>query len=773
MRELAIAYGASCHAKSWSNKVVSFKELCERLKNTIRTPETVSEYKKMKKADRDSAKDKGGFVGGMLSQGRRRIENVKFRSMLTLDADSAPAGFIDLYCSKAEYASCLYTTHSHTPGAVRARIIVPLSRDVSAEEYVALSRYFAKEWVIDYFDICSYKPNQLMYWPTTPADGEYVFRCTDGEWLDPDKVLAAHPDWRDISTLPTCKKESVAKEYSKKKQKDPLAKKGVVGAYCRAHSITDVMENELSGVYSPSANGSGRYDYIKGESTAGVVVYDDKFVYSHHATDPAGGMLLNAFDLVRIHRFGNEEGSFSAMSDYATQDAEVKAELSREKREMAQAEFANWQEGLVYLKNGELANTLGNLQLILENDENINSIRLNRLADNMEITGKVPWRHYSKFWRDADDAQLICYIDRAYGNFSARNYQIAVAKVTDDRGYHPIIDYFESLPEWDGEKRIERLLIDYLGANDNQYVRAVTRKTICAAAARVLQPGIKFDNILVLNGPQGIGKSTLISKLGQDWYSDSLSLTDMNDKTAAEKLQGYWLMEIGELAGMKKADVDRVKAFISRQDDKYRASFGRRVTPHPRQCVFFGTTNTETGYLRDVTGNRRFWTVKTPGGQESHPWDLTEDDVKQIWAEALVLVKAGEKLYLDTDVEQQAKVEQREAMEYDDREGLVAAFLEKLLPENWEDMGIYDRREFISGSDNPMLPEGKIVRVEVCNMEIWCECFGKKKEDITSADSYRIAAIMAKIKDWERTPLRRSLKIYGRQRIYVRTKCVH
>ncbi|WKB37226.1 virulence-associated E family protein [Terrilactibacillus sp. S3-3] len=155
--------------------------------------------------------------------------------------------------------------------------------------------------------------------------------------------------------------------------------------------------------------------------------------------------------------------------------------------------------------------------------------------------------------------------------------------------------------------------MDYLGASDNPYVRAVTRKTLCAAIARVLTPGIKFDSMLVLNGPQGAGKSTLIAKLGGDWFSDSLSLSDTKDKTAAEKLQGYWILEIGELAGLKKAEVETLRSFLSRQNDIYRASFGRRATPHLRQCVFFGTTNAEKGYLRDTTGNRRFWPVKTPG----------------------------------------------------------------------------------------------------------------------------------------------------------------
>lgn len=254
-------------------------------------------------------------------------------------------------------------------------------------------------------------------------------------------------------------------------------------------------------------------------------------------------------------------------------------------------------------------------------------IVFNQLADGMEIRDPVPWKHPSKFWRDADDAQLICYVDEKYGTFSQRNYSIAVAKVVDDRSYHPIRDFFQNLPEWDGVKRVETALVDYLGAEDTPYVRAVTRKLLCAAYVRVHNPGIKFDNMIVLNGDQGIGKSTFIAKLGGEWYSDSLNLSDMNDKTAAEKLQGYWILEIGELAGMKKADLDKVKAFISRQDDKYRASFGRRVTPHPRQCVFFGTTNNENGYLRDITGNRRYWNVKVTGRGKHKAWELDDDTV--------------------------------------------------------------------------------------------------------------------------------------------------
>ena len=415
-----------------------------------------------------------------------------------------------------------------------------------------------------------------------------------------------------------------------------------------------------------------------------------------------------------------------------------------------------------------MINSLHNITIILENDPALQPLVFNQLADGMEIKGEVPWKHPARFWRDADDAQLISYVDTNYGTFSQRNYVIAVTKVADDRSYHPIREHLQSLPPWDGTPRLDTLLVDYLGAEDTEYVRAITRKTLCAAVARVYNPGMKFDHILVLNGPQGVGKSTLIAKLGGDWYSDSLSLSDMNDKTAAEKLQGFWLLEIGELAGMRKADIDKVKAFITRQDDKYRASFGRRVTPHPRQCVFFGTTNTENGYLRDVTGNRRFWTVKTPGTTARRTWQLTDDDIHQIWAEAMVVLKAGEKLYLDPNLEGQARDEQRNAMEQDDREGLVRTYLDILLPEKWNEMNIYDRKSYIRDPDEPTSPRGVYQRETASNMEIWCECFGKPKEDLKPSDSYAITAIMERIDGWSKSGGYDRLPLYGKQRIYKR-----
>ena len=764
MRELAFCLGNSRAALVWHPGKMTMDALWEKLQNPIRTAETAAEYHAMKKNERDAVKDKGGFFAGTLKGTRRRATEVISRSMITLDHDRLKPGCFDAFAFK--HCAIVYTTHSHTPEAPRARILVPLTRDVTPDEYNAIARYLADEIGMDTVDLCSFKINQLMYWPTASSDGEYICRRYEGDWLDPDVFLAAHPNWQDCSSLPTAPGEKEAVERECKRQADPLTKEGIVGAFCRAYSIQEAMQTFLSDVYEPTTD-ENRWGYTKSASIPGVMIYDGKFAYSHHASDPACGKLCNAYDLVGTHLF---DGDFTQMAEFAAKDEKVRTLALKERQERAVEEFSeekDWKAKLVRQKKStQLENSLYNIKLIMQNDPYMKNIVFNQLADGMEIKGEVPWSHPGKFWRDADDAQLICYVDDHYGTFSARNYDIAVAKAVDDRSYHPIREYFAALPPWDGVARVDTLLIDYLGAVDNPYTRAVSRKVLCAAYRRIKEPGIKFDYMPVLNGAQGIGKSTFIANLGMDWFSDSLTLSDMNDKTAAEKLQGYWILEIGELAGMKKADLDKVKAFVSRVDDKYRASFGRRVTSHPRQCVFFGTTNSENGYLRDITGNRRYWNIKLSGSSKYKPWQMTSELVQQIWAEVMILADAGEKLYLLPDLEEYAKEEQWEAMEHDEREGLVRLYLDTLLPANWDEMDLYQRREFLRGDDTT--PVGTDVRVIVSNMEIWCECFSRKKEDLRSMDSYAIAAIMSRLPEWEKQPTPQRIAIYGLQRIYRR-----
>ena len=774
MRILKIAYGNRRDSKKWINKTVSFDELCERLKTPIRTTETVEEYGKMPKSSRDEAKDVGGFVPAELRNGRRKRENVNCVSMLKLDGDDVAPDFLRRFETKNPFAAVVYSTHSHTPEAPRLRILIPLTRDLSPDEGMAVTRYIANSLGIDQFDECSYQMHQLMYWPSCPSNGAYIFKRFDGKWLDPDDVLTEHPNWRDCSLLPTSSRESAVIKREIKHQQDPLAKEGIIGAFNNAHfPIQEFIESELSDVYEPAEN--GRYGFIAADSTAGVVIYDDRFAYSNHASDPAYGQLLNAFDLKRIHRYGHleEAASVKAMLDDASKEDAVRAWLAVKRTEQANEDFAaqkQWQLTLELEKNGDVSDTYENYVIIAVNDEALQSVAYNELRDTLDVRAAVPWERMKPGWSKSDEVGLYGYLSHVYRLYSPAKADNAIKYAADKRRFHPIRDYLSALPDWDATPRVDTLLVRYLEADDTPYVRAVTRKTLVAAVARAYKSGTKFDSVLVLDGDQGIGKSTLFKELmGDEYYTETLTLTDMDDKTGAEKLQGFWAAEIPEFAGMKKADIEKVKAFMSTSDDKYRPSYGKTVESHPRQCILIGTVNGERGYLRDITGNRRFWVVKVHQKEQTKKWTLTDYERDQIWAEAKHLWQNGEKLYLEGELMRLAEEAQRDAMEVDERQGMVEEYLETLLPDNWDRMDTYSRRSYIADKDAPTTPIGTVRREVVSNAEIWVECFGRGLSELKPTDSYAIAAIMTRVSGWEKTKESKRIPLYGKQRFYKRT----
>ena len=786
---IRLSTGNSRMEKKWNLAEMELSDFRERSSTTRRTSETVEQYRKMSKAQQDSIKDVGGFVLGTLKGGRRKKDTVLTRSGLTLDMDYGTPDIMDEIEMFFDFHCMIYSTHKHTPEKPRLRLIIPLSREVTPDEYGAVARKVAEEIGIELFDDTTYEPSRLMYWPSTSADGEFVFREIEGKVLDPDAVLAKYKDWRNTAEWPVSKRQQTIVQRNIQKQANPLEKPGIVGAFCRTYSIRDAIDTFLQDTYKHSAM-PGRYDYIPAASQAGVVIYEDKFAYSHHATDPACGKLMNAFDVVRLHRFGDLDAkadpdsdpsrlpSFKAMQEFAVQDESVKIQLGKEREQLAQAEFnavddENWQTLLELDKQGKVKDTMANIAAIVSHDENLKSIVYNEFKGCIDVIGPLPWKQVKPGFNDSDVANAKLYFERIYGIWSPTKFKDALlAVVAAERIYHPIKNYFAGLT-WDGVPRLDSLLIDYCGAEDNPYTRAVTRKTLCAAVARVYEPGRKFDSILVLSGPQGIGKSTFFAKLGGAWYSDSLAISDMKDKTAAEKLQGYWILELGELAGIKKVDVETVKSFVTRVDDKYRQAYGMVVESHPRSCIIVGTTNSESGFLRDITGNRRFWPVQVSEHGSHHPWDLEEID--QVWAEAIQAYKDGESLFLSGEVAQMAYAKQQEAMESDDREGLVQDYLDRLLPENWDNMDLYQRRTFLGGGEFEDTPtEGTVRRERVCIMEIWCECFGKERQNLKKADSYELEGILNKIGGWERYTGNASGKMrisgYGIQRAFIRNE---
>lgn len=786
--KIYVSVGNSRMDKKWNGSEMELDDFRTRISSTIRTAETVEQYKKMTKAKQDAIKDVGGFVLGRLKGGRRKKDCVISRSAVTLDMDHGTENILDDLEMLFDIKMFVYSTHKHTHENPRLRLIIPLTREVTPDEYGAISRKIAEDIGIELFDDTTYEPSRLMYWPSTSMDGEFVYKEMDGETVDPDTILARYADWKDVFSWPVSSRQEAVMQRSIKKQEDPLEKGGLIGAFNRSYSVTEAVDAFLSDVYRHSVM-PGRYDYIPADSAAGVVIYGDRFVYSHHATDPYCGRLMNAFDVVRLHKFGHldakaAEGtetvklpSFKAMQDFASQDGKVKATLAKERQEAAVAEFSEepeeWQSLLEVDRQGKVKDTLGNIALIIRFDENFKNIVYNEFRDTIDVVGKLPWRQVKPGWNDSDLANAKVYFERVYGIWSPAKFKDALlAVVSSDRIYHPIKEYFSALA-WDGTKRVDTLLIDYFGAEDTPYTRAVIRKTLVAAVARIFEPGIKFDSILVLNGPQGMGKSTFFSLLGMKWFSDSLSISDMRDKTAAEKLLGNWILEISEMNGIRKMEVEVVKSFVTRQDDKFRQAYGVNVESHPRKCIIVGSTNSEGGFLRDVTGNRRFWPVHCPGTGKYHPWELKEVD--QVWAEAIQLYRDGEELFLKGSEAEEAYRMQQDAMESDDREGIIGEYLDRLLPAGWAEMDLYQRRAFLGdGEFDASGITGTVRRERVCVMEIWCECFGKERQNIKKADSYEIEGILNKIGGWKRYDANGSGKtkvsLYGVQKTFVREK---
>jgi predicted P-loop ATPase len=778
-KALDIALGNSRKTKTWKNKAMRWSELLDRMETATRTPETVAEYKAMSRDQQSQIKDVGGFVGGYCNNGSR--SDIRFRSVLCLDADFASPDLWDDWGLLFGHAAAVYSTHKHTPEKPRLRLVVPLARNVDPEEYQAIGRRVAATLGIDQFDDTSYQAQRMMYWPSVSQDGEYIFKHTDGSFLDPDAVLASYHNWRDVSSWPMSSRVADVIKKTAAKQKDPLEKKGLVGAFCRTYSIQEAVE-----VYVPTyqpCDDPGRYTYTEGSTAAGVVVYEDKFTYSHHATDPASMQLCNAWDLVRLHRFGDLDAdvdpdtptssrpSYKAMAELAAADERVKAQIVADRMAEADADFdvlpdeVDWTKKLKLTEKGAIASTIENVVVILNGDPDLaGRVALDQMANNIVALDRLPWRSVkgSSQWVDSDDAALRYYLEKKFGLSGKDKIFDAVNVVALQNAFHPVKDYLESC-EWDGVKRIETLLVDYMGAEDSEYTRTVTRKVLAAAVARIYKPGCKFDNMLTLRGAQGLGKSSFIGLLGGKWFSDTL--TTVQGKEALEQIQGTWIMEVGELAGMRKAEVEAIKLFLSKQSDRYRPAYGRRLQEFPRQCIFIGSTN-ETQFLRDTTGNRRFWVVDTPNKPPRDFWsELTPDVIRLIWAEAVELYKAGEPLYLSKEMEKVAREVQETYEEENPQVGIVAAYLDRKLPADWSAMDLYDRRQWLQSS-----AEGTEERRTVCSLEIWAEALGQSPDKLDRYAGKEVRDIMAKLHDWQH---KGNAKItagpYGRQRYFERS----
>lgn len=766
-REIVISTGNSRKDLNWKRLTLKVSELYDRLRIPNRGVETLDEYVRMSKAKQDDLKDVGGFVAGSLNGGRRKANNVIARDVITLDFDNIPAlgtdGILDTL-NRMGINYCVYSTRKHAANAPRLRILVPTDRSMTVDEYEPCARRMAANIGIAMADPTTFEAGRLMYWPSTCRDSEYVYQTADAPFVTVDSLLHTYADWHDITQWPQVPGSF---SYAKLavKQGDPTEKDGVVGAFCRKYDVFRAMDELLPGIYAPCDNDSNRFTYALGSTTGGAVVYDEgKFMFSHHATDPCSNKLVNAFDLVRLHKYGdlddraadgtpnNRLPSYKAMCEYANGLDEVALELLQKRQAQAEADFAeivsgsaageatqkqedgaaeNW---MLKLKRdpqtGKIMNTLDNAVLIFDNDPRISGkFRMNTFAGRGEVLGALPWEKESEgthLWRDSDSNALYWWMEKEWG-WSSSKWKIIDAALDVHANLHafnPVQTYLSGL-KWDGTSRLDTLFIDYLGAEDSIYTRAVTRKAFTAAVARALKPGIKFDNMLILIGPQGVGKSTILDKMSRGWFNDSIRTFE--GKAASELLQGVWIVEIAELDAFRRSEVSTVKQFLSLRTDRYRAAYGRNVKELPRNCVFFGTGN-EPDFLKDATGNRRFWPidVRMQEPTKSVFTDLTDKVIDQLWAEARFRFITGEQLYIDGEVAEMATQKQEEHREDNPYVGEVEEFIHRPIPDDWADWPVDRRRDFWAG----LVKDDKqhlIDRKSVCVAEIALERYGMDK----------------------------------------------
>lgn len=828
MTKLDIALGKSKWSKQWKNVAWTWDELVEALEHVKYTRESVREYRDMDKEQRDLVKDIGGFVGGRLRASRRLIENVMYRSLVTLDVDKAEPRFWNWFTRQYNEAAVVYSTHSHTPKAPRLRLVIPLDRDVNHAEYEAIIRRLADNLGIEQFDHTSFRVHQLMYWPSAPHDGDFEFHEQRGPFLCADEVLDTYEDYTDIREWPVHPDENRLVAHSLKKQGDPLDKDGIIGAFCRSYTIQEAIDKFLPDLYDPLAD--GRYSYVHGSTTGGLVIYDDRYAYSHHSTDPAGGKLSNAFDLVRLHLFGLQdedvrEGtpstrlpSYLAMLDYIAKDGPTKRTLGLERRDSARQVFDEWDanmpkrdryddlegvtpekghnrepeprsskyedlddlhaddwiERLEVDRKGQYYATADNIVTILTHDPVFKGVLAYDEFEQREVCLKdLPWRRVrvmSRDLTDKDEAYIRHYLEKVYEITHTSKTRDAIAIVCGRNTIHPIRDYLGNL-RWDGNPRVEYLLSDYMGAEPTEYVQTVTRKTLVAAVARVFRPGIKFDYVLTLSGTEGMGKSTLFSTLAGRWFSDSF--TGYVGKEAYEQLQGTWILEMGELAGLRRAEVETAKHFIAKRVDRFRVAFGHRPEGFPRQCIFIGTTEDDE-FLRNINGNRRWWPVRCGLSKpERDVFRITQEDVDQIWAEAVELYREGEKLYLDRALEQKAKDVRAVHIETDPREGIIAGYLSQELPANWEKMALMERRTWLQADPDDEFRTAPVDRrTRVCIAELWCECLEGNRRDLKDFQAKELHYLMKSIPGWKLAKGKKASfgPLYGVQRFYERER---
>lgn len=695
------------------------------------------------------------------------------RAVITLDADTPGEGFVEAVDATG-YAGLIHTTYSSTNVQPRYRVLIPTDRSLAPDEYHAAASALIQKIGKEHFDPGSVQPERYMFKPSEPKPGTFWGRPLKGTITAPAEQLL--DDFNpDLTILPMPKPH--------RNKRDPFAIAGTIGAFNRAYEDFNDLISEYELPYESVAE--DRWRLAGAVAAAGMGTMGEGLVYSHHANDPAFGQASSAFDLARLHLYGdlddghektpvNRKPSQLAMLETATQDIRVVKELVGEdfvadleqttRDVLDDAPVRNWRlDFKLDPRSGEIRDVIDNWDLIGENDPSFRGLYYNEMTLSVETDQNLPWRQdvdKRPTFDSGDRASLALHIERQYTLRPARYY---LDDLINDRArrrrVNPVRDYLEGLV-WDGVARVETALP---GVTPTDYTRMVARKCLAAAVSRVLDPGCKWDHMLILYGTEGLGKSHWVDKLARGW---SAPLGRIGDKDTLIAMQRAWIMTSDEGHSLKKADFDVQKEFITRTADLFRMPYEREAQLVPRHCVIWGTTN-DSVFLRNQEGNRRFLIVQSEGRVDFD--SLTDEYVDQVWAEATALYLAGEQLWLDDDESVQASAERERFTEEDALAGQIGEFLDMKVPDDWMEKTPFDRREyFMNRGDGDFGATGDNRMDVVCSAQIWTECLGRNYGDHRRVDLLEINNSLGQVPGWVKMHTQEYVPGYGKQTVYRR-----
>lgn len=825
------------HASIGVVQKITFDAMVKAFKNNaIRTQETVFEYKR---GDRDfqlKCKDKGGFIAGESRYNRRDNISMLSRNMITLDLDYCPANIFEIIQQKHDngelnFKFFVYTTHSHTPEKPRLRLIIPLATPVPLEQYEPIARAAANIVGLEYFDATTFQVNRIMYFPSVSIDGEYrceQFGSENCEFLNPSEMLDKYMNYLDIAEFqkPHYIEGLKINRIEEGKIKDSTKTKfRIVNAFNTAFTIEEAIDRFLSEEYKKGRL-HGRYTYVNGESKDGLVILSPQYAYSHHATDPAQGRLLHAFDIVRIHKFGkkdddkseqyteekyNTSQSFLSMTDFIRDNLpevmrfmpEIQ-KLSKSIEEFREGKIINepnspeagdWRLNLDYIgseKDRHPKSNARNLKMIFENDEYFKDLfYYDGLKDAICFDRPPHWnldKERGEMLTDDDDSEIRTYLNATYEIAGKDLIYDAVVHQSNKKRRHPIKAFFANLSDWDKKPRIETIFCDLFDITPNAYYKEASKSWWCGLVQRVLRAGSKYDLCVVFSGEQGIGKSQLGKSIATlKWNGDMPQIDSQPNfysddelpfekKDAYEQLGGIMIYELPEFEKYyKKSDTSTIKSFLSKTSDKYRKSYGRRVGEYRRQCVFFATTNDKQP-LRDRTGNRRFLPFYsnlpafTSRVYDKKYW--TQDIRDQCLAEALYYYNGGynpmtkfsdEAQRIWNNLNEQATID-------NDSLPIVEKYINTRFPTNYFRFALPEMREIYNGvhfqTINNKTPSE--TRDEISIKEIYCVAFDR---DLARAPEFntreQIESALDKL-GFVKQSYRRSQGVFGQQVVYKR-----